>query len=154
MRLPREWIIRIQRERPRWDANHQPVEPLLWRDGAYGFDDVARYARRRFDFVGVTTNGSLPLDVDTDAAWVSLDGLPPTHNRLRGAEIFERVVENIRASRHPRLYAHITANAQNHVEIPALVRFIRPLVKGITVQFYYPYGSENNLFLPWPSAAR
>ena len=111
-------------------------EPLLWRDGSHGFNDVARYTRERFDFVGVTTNGSLPLDLDTDAAWVSLDGLPPTHNRLRGAEIFERVVEHIRASRHPRLFAHITANAQNHAEIPELVRFIRPLVKGITVQFY------------------
>src|SRR5690606_6780119 len=72
-----------------------------------------------------------------------------THNRLRGAEIFDRVVEHLRTSRHPHLYAHITANAQNHAEIPALARFIRPLVKGITVQFYYPYRNQDNLFLPW-----
>lgn len=125
-------------------------EPLLWHDEARTFNDVAQYARQRFDFVGVTTNGSLLLDVDSDAVWVSLDGLAATHNRLRGAEIFERVAEHLRASPHPRLYAHITANAQNHAEIPALVRFIRPLVKGITVQFYYPYAGDDHLFLPWP----
>ncbi len=125
-------------------------EPLLWHDGTHDFNDVARYARKRFDFVGVTTNGSLPLEVETDAVWVSLDGLASTHNRLRGAPVFERAVEHIRAARHPRLYAHITANAQNYAEIPYLARFIRPLVKGITIQFYYPYGNQDDLFLSWP----
>jgi len=125
-------------------------EPLLWRDGEYAFSDVARYARRRFSSVGVTTNGTLPLDVDTDILWVSLDGLEATHNRLRRAPVFERVIENIRTSRHPRLYAHITANAENCAEIPALIRSIAGDVKGITLQFYYPYGADDALFLPWP----
>jgi MoaA/NifB/PqqE/SkfB family radical SAM enzyme len=125
-------------------------EPLLWRDGGYTFAEVARYARQRFPFVGATTNGTLPLDVPADLLWVSLDGLAATHNHLRGAEIFDKIITHIRASSHPRLFAHITANAENHAEIPDLVRFLRPLVKGITVQFFYPYGSDDTLFLPWP----
>ncbi len=124
-------------------------EPLLWKDRAFGFNDVARYARQRFACVGVTTNGTLPLDIETDVLWVSLDGFAATHNRLRQAEIFERVIENIRRSPHPRLFAHITANAENAAEIPDLVRYLSTLVKGITVQFYYPYGADDRLFLPW-----
>jgi MoaA/NifB/PqqE/SkfB family radical SAM enzyme len=142
-------------------------EPLLWQDGAARFSDLVGYARRRFACVGVTTNGTIPGDPATDLLWVSLDGFAETHNRLRGANIFERVIQNIRQSEHPRLYAHITANAENAAEIPALIRFLSGMVKGITLQFYYPYGSQqaadNNcigedsragdadpLFLPWP----
>lgn len=122
-------------------------EPLLWRDGETRFADVVRYARQHFACVGATTNGTLPLDVDTDVLWVSIDGFAATHNRLRQAEIFEKVIDNILHSRHPRLYAHITANAENYTEIPALVRFLAGLVKGITVQFYYPYGAQDHLLL-------
>lgn len=124
-------------------------EPLLWRDGEHTFQDVARYARQRFFCTGVTTNGTLPLEADTDILWVSLDGFAETHNRLRGAGIFEQVIAGIRTSTHPKIYAHITANAVNYAEIPALVRYLSDLVKGITVQFYYPYGANDTLFLPW-----
>jgi Fe-coproporphyrin III synthase len=125
-------------------------EPLLWRDGERSFTDVAAYTRSRFAVTGVTTNGTLPLDAATDIVWVSLDGLAATHDRLRGAPVFERIIANIRRSSHPHIYAHLTANAENHQELPALVRFISPLVKGITVQFYYPYGHDDHLFLAWP----
>lgn len=129
-------------------------EPLLWRDGERGFRDVVEYARACFPVVGATTNGTLPLDPPTDILWVSVDGFAETHDRLRGGEhgagIFARVMENIRRSSHPRLYAHITANAVNHAEIPALVRYLAGMVKGITVQFYYPYGEDDHLFLGWP----
>jgi MoaA/NifB/PqqE/SkfB family radical SAM enzyme len=126
-------------------------EPLLWRDGAHRFADVAAYARTRFRVTGVTTNGTLPLDVPTDILWVSLDGFAETHNRLRGAPIFDQVIANLRRAAHPRVVAHLTANAENHAELPALVRFLTPLVRGITVQFYYPYGSDDRLFLNWPA---
>lgn len=123
-------------------------EPLLWRDGKYTCQDVVRYARQKFFRVGVTTNGTLPLNVEADILWISLDGLEDTHNRLRGAPIFARVIDSIRQSDHRRIYAHITANAENYAEIPALVRFLSTLVKGVTIQFYYPYGCDDRLFLP------
>ncbi len=125
-------------------------EPLLWHDGSYRFPDLARYARERFACVGVTTNGTMPCDCETDVLWVSIDGFAETHNHLRGADIYDQVITNIRQSRHPRLFAHITANAENHLEIPELMRFLSGLVQGISLQFYYPYGLDDHLFLPWP----
>ncbi len=122
-------------------------EPMLWRDGDHTIHDLVAEARQRFLCVGMTTNGTLPLEVETDILWVSLDGFAGTHDRLRGAPVFDRVVQNIRSSRHPRLYAHLTLNSQNYAEAPELVRFLSELVKGITIQFYYPYAGSNDLFL-------
>ncbi len=128
-------------------------EPTLWRDGPYRLQDVVDYARGLFFCVGATTNGTSPLEVNTDIFWVSLDGLRETHDRLRGAGVFDRVLANIRRSRHPKLFAHITANRENYLEIPMLVRFLAPLVKGITVQFYYPYHHQDDLYLDLPTRA-
>lgn len=122
-------------------------EPLLWRDGNCTLNDILRLAKERFFSTGVTTNGTLPLDVASHVLWVSLDGLAETHNALRGAPVFHTIIENIRRSNHPRLFAHITANAVNATEIPDLIRFLKGLVRGITLQFYYPYHQRDELFL-------
>jgi MoaA/NifB/PqqE/SkfB family radical SAM enzyme len=122
-------------------------EPMLWRDGERTIQDLVTEARRRFLCLGMTTNGTRPLDVGTDILWVSIDGFADTHDRLRGAPVFERVIQNIRSSRHPRIYAHLTLNSQNYAEAPDLVRFLSGIVKGITIQFYYPYAARDSLFL-------
>ena len=123
-------------------------EPFLWRDGEYDLKDVVAEARELFFSVGVTTNGTFPIDVDSDIVWVSIDGLQETHDRIRGTS-FERAVANIRASSHPKIYAHITINSLNWGEIPELVELLSHEVKGITVQFHYPYQAlDEELFLP------
>lgn len=122
-------------------------EPMLWRDGARTIHDLAAYARQRFYAVGMTTNGTLPLDVPTDVLWVSIDGLRDTHNQLRGADVFNRVITNVRASNHPRLFAHVTINADNADEMPELLHFLTSILRGITIQFYYPYNHQDALFL-------
>lgn len=122
-------------------------EPLLWHDGSHTLAEVVALAKRKFFSVGVTTNGTLPLNIPADVLWVSIDGLAATHNALRNADIFDRVVENIRQSEHPRIYAHITVNAVNASEIPELLVYLHGLVQGMTVQFYYPYGQHDELFL-------
>jgi MoaA/NifB/PqqE/SkfB family radical SAM enzyme len=122
-------------------------EPMLWRDGPRTIRDIVAAAKKKFFCVGLTTNGTLPLAVESDVLWVSLDGLADTHNRLRDAEIFERVIGNIKQSAHPRILAHITVNAVNCAEIPDLIRYLRGVVKGITLQFYYPYHGKDELFL-------
>jgi MoaA/NifB/PqqE/SkfB family radical SAM enzyme len=58
-------------------------EPLLWRDGKHDLRDVVRYARQRFACVALTTNGTLPLDIDTDVLWVSIDGFADTQPPAR-----------------------------------------------------------------------
>jgi len=122
-------------------------EPMLWKDGRYSIHDVVTAAKKKFFSVGMTTNGTQLLDVAVDTLWVSIDGLEATHNALRGAPIFSRIIDNIQQSQHPRLFAHITINTVNAAEIPELIRFLQHLVRGITVQFYYPYNQQDELFL-------
>jgi len=121
-------------------------EPFLWRDGSYRLSDLVTAAQQRFFCVGVTTNGTLPLDAPADVIWVSVDGLRETHNRNRGP-CFDRVIANIAASSHPNIFANITINCQNWREMPELVCFLTDRVQGITVQFYYPYEGTEDLSL-------
>jgi len=123
-------------------------EPFLWRDGDRRLEDLVIEAKRRFLRVGITTNGSFPLESRADVIWVSIDGLQETHDRLRGTGTFERAIGHIEASPHPRLYANITISRANADEIPALVRFLSNRVRGITIQFYYPYPESEDLWLP------
>lgn len=122
-------------------------EPMLWKDGDYTIHDVVAAAHKHFFSVGMTTNGTLPLDVNVDTLWVSVDGLEETQNALRGAPIFGKVMNNISKSQHQRLFAHITVNSVNAVEIPALIKYLQNMVKGMTIQFYYPYDHKDELFL-------
>ena len=124
-------------------------EPFLWRDGEYDVADVVAEAKKRFFSVGVTTNGTFPIDADADIVWVSIDGLRDTHDRIRGAS-FDRIMANIAASQHPRIYAHLTINALNWQEIPELVELLSSAVTGITIQFHYPYREvDGALSLPF-----
>lgn len=122
-------------------------EPTIWHDGGYSISDVLRYARKRFFCVGMTTNGTNGFDYPADVIWVSLDGFAETHNRLRGAPIFDRIIDEVKRSRNPKVLAHITINANNAEEIPPLIESIQPLFRGITLQFYYPYHGKDDLFL-------
>jgi MoaA/NifB/PqqE/SkfB family radical SAM enzyme len=129
-------------------------EPFLWRDGTYDLRDVVTRARELFFAVGVTTNGTFPIEVDSDIVWVSVDGLQETHDRLRSVS-FARIVANLEATAHPKVYAHVTINALNWREVPELVTFLAHglhppgKVRGITVQFHYPYREiADELLLP------
>ena len=123
-------------------------EPFLWRDGERGIKDIVREAKRLFFSVGVTTNGTFPMELDSDILWVSIDGLKETHDRIRG-QTFEKIIAHIQTSSHPRIYAHITINSLNWKEVPDLVVFLSSKVKGITIQFHYPYDDiGEKLFLP------
>lgn len=123
-------------------------EPFLWRDGDHDLGSVVEEAKKLFFSVGVTTNGTFPIDVDPDIVWVSIDGLRETHDRIRGPS-YERAMANIEASSRPRIFAHVTINSLNWHEIPELVALLAGKVQGITVQFHYPYPEvEHDLFLP------
>ena len=124
-------------------------EPFLWRDGEHDLQSVVVEAKKRFFSVGVTTNGTFPIEIDSDIVWVSIDGLRDTHDRVRGKS-FDRAIANIESSSHPRIYAHITINSLNWQEIPELIAFLSHKVQGVTVQFHYPYQEvEDELFLPF-----
>jgi MoaA/NifB/PqqE/SkfB family radical SAM enzyme len=116
-------------------------EPLLWRDGSRTVHDIIGYARQRFLRTAVTTNGTLPLDVPAHVVWVSIDGLPATHDHLRGGS-FERIRRNLLRTRHPKVLVHHTVNRANCGELPALMDLLAaiPSMRGLTLQFFYPYG--------------
>lgn len=123
-------------------------EPFVWRDGDRDVESLVRVAKALFFTVGITTNGTWPLNTTADIIWVSIDGLKETHNRIRG-DTFDRIMANIQASSHPCIYAHVTINALNWQEIPDLVRYLSERVRGVTVQFHYPYeGLDAGLYLP------
>ena len=121
-------------------------EPFLWRDGTHTIHDVVDFAGTLFFSVGMTTNGTFPLTVKTNTIWVSVDGLRETHNRIRDNS-FDRAIKHIESSLHPNMYANITINRINCREIPELVRFLSGRVKGITIQFHYPYEKDDTLTL-------
>lgn len=124
-------------------------EPLLWRDGSYRLHDLVLYAKKLFLRVAVTTNGTLPLDVPCHTLWVSLDGLKETHDALR-SDSYDRVWSNIMNTGHPRVYIHCTLNRRNQQDIEPLAKMVQdiPTLKGMTVQFFYPYNQgEEDLAL-------
>lgn len=127
-------------------------EPFLWRDGQHRFESLVQAARKRFFRTGVTTNGTLPIETSADVVWVSIDGLRETHNFNRG-DTFDRIISNIDASTHPNIFANITINRINYQDVPELVKFLEPRVKGITIQFYYPYSGTEDLWLPMDKRA-
>jgi Fe-coproporphyrin III synthase len=116
-------------------------EPFLWQDGGHTLDDAVLYAKGLFTRVAVTTNGTFPLDGPADILWVSLDGRKGTHDRLRSGS-FDRVLKNLRETRHPRVLVHVTVHRENRRELASLLAMLRDLssVRGVTLQFFYPYG--------------
>ena len=124
-------------------------EPLLWRDGSHRLHDLVLYARKHFLRVVVTTNGTLPLDVPSHTLWVSLDGLKETHDELR-SNSFDLICSNIKKTKHPRVFIHCTLNRRNWRDVGFLAKWVQdmPTLKGMTVQFFYPYNQgEDDLSL-------
>ena len=119
-------------------------EPFLWRDGDRTLEDLVRIARKRYYAVGITTNGTLPLETSADMVWVSLDGPREVHDHYRG-QSYDRIMANIAAARHPRVMANVTISRLNRPHIAELVRELKGRVRGITIQFSYPYEDGEDL---------
>lgn len=125
-------------------------EPLLWKDGDRRIPDVVRLAREMgYLKIHLYTNGTMNLDPSPDFTWVSVDGLPETHQAIRGGS-FDQVWRNIR--RAPRPPAIIfTVNTLNWREIRDFLELVRADLPGVRVNFYFhtPYYGLDHLM---PSA--
>jgi len=131
-------------------------EPFMWRDGERGLEDVVALARQLgFLYTIVYTNGTFPLSTGADAVFVSLDGLGATHDALRG-HTYDLILNNILASRHPRILINYTINRRNEADIEEFSYQLPKIanVRGTFFYFYTPDGrqpqtdSELNLELP------
>jgi MoaA/NifB/PqqE/SkfB family radical SAM enzyme len=125
-------------------------EPLLWRDGDTCLADIIRLAYTIGYFhVGLTTNGTCSLDAPADVIWVSLDGTPEVHNRLRGPH-FARILRNLHASDHRGVGITCTVNALNRWDLKALLQLVideRVAPLGVMFYFLTPYYGRDELFL-------
>jgi len=125
-------------------------EPLLWKDekNNRSLNDLIEYAKRLFFFTGVTTNGTMDIErLNPDIFFISIDGLAGTHDRLRGKS-FDHIMRNIEKNRrHKKIIANICISSENANEIEELVKFLNNKVRGITIQFFYPYDSVGDLKL-------
>jgi len=131
-------------------------EPFIWRDGRYDLEDVIAYARNiGFLSCVVYTNGTRPIETTANTVFVSVDGLRSTHDELRGRS-FDRIMSNIRASRHRSLYVNYTINNCNKDEIEAFCEYVREIrqIRGIFFYFHTPYYGRDDLYLESDERAR
>jgi MoaA/NifB/PqqE/SkfB family radical SAM enzyme len=125
-------------------------EPLLWRDGKKNIRHVIELARSIFPCVCMTTNGTFRWhDLELDRVWVSLDGTPDIHDRIRGTGVFQRVLRHLENYAEDRAFVSTTINTENAHSVPAMISMLRETVAGVTVQFHYPYkGLPDPFFVP------
>jgi MoaA/NifB/PqqE/SkfB family radical SAM enzyme len=121
-------------------------EPFIWQDGVLRLEDLVKEAKKRFLVTGITTNGTFPLKTSADTIWVSVDGTRQIHDAGRG-ESFCCLVKNIRASEHSRILANLCFSKLNASAAEEIVQSLAGLVKGITIQFYYPFPETEDLAL-------
>jgi MoaA/NifB/PqqE/SkfB family radical SAM enzyme len=129
----------------------QGGEIVTWEDKGKGPNDVIAAARKRgFMRVAAVTNGTLPIDLDADAVWVSVDGPEEVHDSIRGEGSFAKLWNNVSTSSHPGLYANITLNSVNASFLEETVRAVEkiPGFRGMSINFHTPYQGVENLNLP------
>jgi MoaA/NifB/PqqE/SkfB family radical SAM enzyme len=129
-------------------------EPTLWKDrNGRDLNSVIALAKEMgFYSVTVTTNAQLPFyDCRADSIWVSLDGLGPVHDRIRGEGAFEKLVQNIEGSGHKKLSVNMVVNRLNHESVRETIMFAaeNPHIKSISINFHTPFPGTEDLFLDW-----
>lgn len=125
-------------------------EPFLWNDGPYELNDVVVEAKEMGYFhIHIYTNGLHTLASDADMLWVSVDGLKETYSLIRG-NYFDKVLNNIKTSKHCRIAIVYTINNINKEEIKQFLQFIKNEklnVLGVIFYFHTPYYGIDDLFI-------
>jgi MoaA/NifB/PqqE/SkfB family radical SAM enzyme len=126
-------------------------EPTLWRDGDKDLNSLIRLARQTgFYSTTITTNAFRPFaGSEADSIWVSLDGLGPYHDDIRGKGAFERLVRHIREANHPRISVNMVINSRNYPSVEETVEFAgsNPAIRAISLNFHNPYPGTEYLSL-------
>lgn len=128
-------------------------EPFLWHENGKNINDLVRLAKQiGFFSTTVTTNAQLPFSpCDADSIWVSLDGMKPYHDQIRGEGSFERLVKNLSQSTHPKISINMVINALNYKSVEETILWAnqQPNIQSISVNFHTPYPPTESLFLDW-----
>lgn len=163
--FPREHLTRSQLESMMATFRRQGIrvlflqggEPTLWHDGDYGFNDLARDAKRQFSRVACVTNAILPIDNPCDLVWISVDGSPAVHDRVRGEGSYAKMAQNVAESKNPNMYANVTLSRLNVADLESCIEHIvreMPRLKAISVNFQIPYPGVEAHTLPYEERAK
>ncbi|MHA1144128.1 MAG: radical SAM protein [Candidatus Helarchaeota archaeon] len=97
-----------------------------------------------FPMVQIATNGLIKMPKfpgKQPVIWTSLDGRPETHNAIRGAEVFDRVIENIQNDK--RIFISMAVSASNYDEIDVVAKIAHDAnVRGLFFLFYTGYPGD------------
>jgi hypothetical protein len=132
----------------------QGGEPTIWRAGDMDFNGLVRHAKADFGFdsVACVTNAVNPLTMPCDLIWVSVDGSPAVHDRVRGAGSYDRMAVNVNAATVSNLYANVTLSRLNVDDLEQCVEEIMrrmPRFKAISFNFQIPYPGVEEHSLPY-----
>lgn len=104
----------------------------------------------------ITTNAQMPFaDSKANSIWVSLDGVGPVHDDIRGEGAFARLEQNIASSGHKAVSVNMTINNRNYTNVEEAIRYVRcnPNIQLISFGFHTPYKGTEHLFLDWQKRA-
>ncbi|OLS14216.1 MAG: radical SAM domain protein [Promethearchaeota archaeon CR_4] len=93
--------------------------------------DVIRDAYNIFPIIQIATNGvkKVPEDIKC-CIWVSIDGDEEIHNKIRGATIYQKVLENISGDK--RVAISTTLTTENYDQVLTITRQMKMVgVRGI-----------------------
>ena len=122
-------------------------ETMIWRDGKRNINDLIDLAKEvGFFSATITTNAQLPFTgCRADSIWVSLDGVGPYHEAVRGKGTFARLEQNIATAKHKALSVNMVVNTLNYENVDETIEYARnnPAIKSISINFHTPFpGTE------------
>ena len=133
-------------------------EPTLWRQGEMDVNSLIAMAKEiGFYSCTITTNAQRPFgDTAADSVWVSMDGVGPVHDDIRGEGAFARMEANVAACGHSAVSVNMTINRRNLQNVEEAVRYVEgnPHIKQISFSFHTPYAGTEHLFVDWETRAK
>ncbi len=126
-------------------------EVMIWRDGNYRINDLIDLAKKiGFFSVTITTNAQLPFaGCKADSIWVSLDGIGPYHEEVRGKGTFARLEENIATCGHKHLSVNMVVNTLNYESVDETIEYTckNPAIEMISINFHTPFEGTEYLMI-------
>lgn len=126
-------------------------ETMIWRDGDKNINDLIDLAKEvGFFSATITTNAQLPFThCKADSIWVSLDGIGPYHEAIRGKGTFARLEQNIATAHHKALSVNMAVNTLNYESVDETIEYVKnnPHIKSISINFHTPFEGTEYLTL-------
>jgi MoaA/NifB/PqqE/SkfB family radical SAM enzyme len=121
-------------------------EPTLYR----GVSEIVDYVKSKGMFCIYITNGTQDLSqVNPDVFWISIDGLKPSHDSIRGEGVFDQVIETLKEYPEKKFVSLTTLSKTNVDDIGSMCEYFSAsdLLAGMMFHFQYPYAGLEDIAL-------